>query len=329
MRTRTPAAVLKQSPLALSAFLLLFQLVACASRQPRSGMLEQASRDKSAPRMFWTVAAAPGATGKGLLYVQGTLHLGTPELYPLDVRSFEALAAAHVVFSEMSPRELESVQELVLSRMATAVLRDGASLRTLLPRDDAAWLESFIGVSVFDALASYEPWVAYGAVDQFAASRLNLDPGLGVDAAIFKEAARIGKEVEGLEPAADQLRLLSGPALSLQVLLLRDSIREYRYHAEALSNLYRAYLDDDRAAFAREVTASIGRSEAFDPALSEFHEALLSARNAAWAERLAGLLDEGKTIYLFAGAAHFAGPGNMLERLQEYGYGAARTMERP
>lgn len=329
MRTRAWAAVLNQGPLALSAFLLLFQFVACTTQQPHSDSLEQALLAKPVPRMFWAVSASPGTTGKGLLYIQGTLHLGTPELHPLDTRSFGALAAAHLVFSEMSLRELANVQELVLSRMATSVLRDGASLRTLLPQDDVVWLESFIGASVFDALASYEPWVAYGAVDQFATSRLNLDPGLGVDAAIFKEAAKIGKQVEGLETAADQLRLLSGPALSLQVLLLRDSIREYRYHAEALPNLYRAYLDDDRAALAREVAASIGRSEAFDPALAEFHEALLSTRNAAWAKRLAGLLDEGKTVYLFAGVAHFVGPGNMLERLQDYGYSAAQTMKRP
>jgi uncharacterized protein YbaP (TraB family) len=94
-------------------------------------------------------------------------------------------------------------------------------------------------------------------------SRLNLDPGLGVDAAIFKEAARIGAQVEGLETAADQLRLLSGPALSLQVLLLRDSIREYRYHADALLTLYRAYLEDNRTTLEREISASLERSGAF------------------------------------------------------------------
>lgn len=329
MQARTRAAVLKQAPLALSAFLLLFQLVACATQRAETASREPELRSGPAPRMFWTVEAAHGGSGTGLLYVQGTLHLGSPELYPLDNRSFEAMAASDLVFSELSPPELASVQELVLSRMGTSVLRDGASLRTLLPPDDAAWLESFIGPSVFDALASYEPWVAYSAVDQFAASRLDLDPGLGVDAAIMKEAARLGKRVDGLETAADQLRLLSGPALSLQVLVLRDSIREYRFNAGALARLYRAYLDDDRAALAREVAATIGRSEAFDPALAEFHDALLTARNAVWAERLAGLLDESRIVYLFAGAAHFVGPGNVLERLEDYGYRAARTLRRP
>ena len=308
------------------AFMFLLQLSACSSLHP---VWNPARTERRAPRMFWTVEAAPGGTGKGILYVQGTLHLGKAELYPLDNRSFEALASADLVLAELSPRELAKVQELVLSRMSSSALRHGASLRTLLPPDDAAWLESFMGSAVFNTLVAYEPWVAYSAVDQFAASRLGLDPGLGVDAAIFKEAARIGKRVEGLETAADQLRLLSGPALSLQVLLMRDSIREYRYHAGALLKLYKAYVDDDRTALEREVSASLKRSEAFDPALAEFHNALLSTRDAAWAKRLAGLLDEGKTVYLFAGAAHFVGPGNVLKRLQDYGYRAAQTLKRP
>jgi len=333
MGKRTGQAALNHAPLrvlsALSALLFIFQLAACASQQIHTASPGQSQATERAPRMFWTVQAAPEAYGKGILHVQGTLHLGTPELYPLDSRSLAALASADLVLAEMSPRELAGVQQLVLARMATATLRDGTSLRTLLLPDDVAWLESFIGSAVFKALESYEPWVAYSAVDQFAASRLGLDPGLGVDAALFKEAAILGKQVEGLETAAEQLRLLTGSALSLQVLLLRDSIREYRYHADALRSLYRAYLQDDRAALEREVSASIERSETFAPALAEFNDAILSTRNAAWAKRLAGWLDEGKTVYLFAGAAHFVGPGNVLARLEDYGYCAAQTLKRP
>ncbi len=333
MKKRTQATVLKIALFALSVFLPLLLSAACASQQAVSGTLEPVLRAEPAPRMFWTVesasASASGTDRSGILYVQGTLHLGTPELYPMDSRTLSVLASADLVFAEMSPQELATVQELVLSRMASSVLRDGSSLKTLLPPDDVAWLESFMGATVFEALAMYEPWVAYSAVDQFAASRHSLDPGLGVDAAIFKEAARLGKQVEGLETAADQLRLLSGPALSLQVSLLRDSIREYRDHADALLYLYRAYLEDDRSTLERELSASIARSESFDPALAEFNNALLATRNAAWARRLAGLLDQGQTIYLFAGAAHFVGPGNVLERLEDYGYRAARTLKRP
>jgi len=333
VKTRTWATVLKVARFALSAFFLVLLSAACASQQVSSGSLEQALRAEPAPRMFWTVqsasASSSGTEQKGILYVQGTLHLGTPELYPLDGRTFSALAAADLVLGELSPQELDTIQEIVLSRMAVSFLRDGASLRTLLPPEDVIWLESFLGTAVFDALAVYEPWVAYSAVDQFAASRHSLDPGLGVDAVIFKEAARIGKRVEGLETAADQLRLLSGPALSLQVLLLRDAIREYRDHSDSLLNLYRAYLEDDHSALERELSASIARSESFDPALAEFNNALLAARNESWARRLAGLLDQGQTVYLFAGAAHFVGPGNVLVRLEDYGYRAARTLWHP
>lgn len=337
MKTRTRAVVLKHVSSALSVFLLLLQLGACASQQHPLGFQEPELRVEPAPRMFWTLKTATGTTtgadttipGKGILYVQGTLHLGTPELYPLDNRSFQALAEADLVFAELNPQEMALGPELVRSRMGASMLHDGIALRTLLPSDDVAWLEAFIGTSVFNVLERYEPWVAYSAIDQFAASRLDLDPTQGVDAVIFKEAARLGKHVEGLETAAYQLQLLSSPNLSLQVLLLRDSIREYRNHADALLNLYRAYLEDDRVALERELSSSIARSESFDPALAEFNNALLSERNEAWARRLAGLLDQGQTVYLFAGVAHFVGPGNVLERLEDYGYRLEQPFKRP
>jgi len=316
-RTAPPGRWRRVSFAVVFASLLASLPAACASLP--DGSVREAGPD-APPRMFWTLEPDSPESGHGTLHVQGTLHLGSPELYPVDPRSLAALAASDVVLAELSLDEIAAARSLVLSRMASSSLHDGATLRSLLPPDEAAWAETFIGAPVFESLNPYEPWVASTVVDQFAASRAGLDPALGIDAALFEEASRLGKTVQGLETAEIQLRFLAGPALPLQVLLLRDSIREYRDHPATLRALYEAYRDDDRTALAREVIASTRRSAAFAPALAEFNEALLAGRNADWADRIADLLDEGRIVYLFAGAAHFVGTDNLLELLSTRGY---------
>lgn len=317
----TPAAASRR--LSAGTFPAFATLLAAAFLASCSGLPPQRAAggpEPASPRMFWTVAAADGNPGRGTLYVQGTLHAGTKELYPLDGRVLGAMAASDIVLAELSPDGMAAAQGLVLDRMASSALPGGATLRALLTPEDTAKAEAIMGAAVFDSLAVYEPWVAYSVLDQFAVARARLDPALGVDAALFAEAARLGKTVMGLETADDQLRLLCGPGLELQALILRDSIREYRDDPDVLGRLYDAYLDDDRDRLDREIEASLERSEAFDRELAGFNDALLAGRNAAWAARLAELLDSGDDVFLFAGVAHFIGGDSVLRQLAGRGY---------
>lgn len=280
----------------------------------------QRGEGRGEPRMFWTLAPEAAGTGKGTLYAQGTLHLGRSELYPIDSKSLHKMTETDVILAELSLEELAAAPILMLDRLATAILPGDMTLATLLPADELAWIRAFMGADTFSALARYEPWVALSALEMFAASKAGLDPALGVDASLFEEASRLGKHVEGLETAEFQMQLLSGQAVSDQLLMLRDSIREYREYPDAILGLYEAYRDDNRRVLAAEIGASLARSEVFSPSLRAFNESLLDSRNAAWAQRLHGLLDSGLDVYLFAGAAHFVGDGNVLERLEAYGY---------
>jgi len=270
--------------------------------------------------MAWRVEPDSPPGGRGSLYVQGTLHLGTDELYPLDERTIAAMEASDIVLAELSPGEMEKVQGLVLSRMAVSALPGGATVGAMLSPEEAAWARSLMGPDIFAALEPFEPWVMYSALDQYAAAAAGLDPGLGVDAALLAEAARLGVEVQGLETAEFQLRLLTGSPVADQLVLLRDSIREYRDRPGSLAWVYEAYRDDDRAALAAAVRGSAERSEAFDPSLGAFNDSLFASRNADWARRLAAMLDDGLAVYLFAGAGHFVGEGNVIELLEPYGY---------
>lgn len=272
------------------------------------------------PRMFWTLKPIEEGTGKGTLYVQGTLHLGRSELYPLSSYSLSRMAECDTILAELSNSELLAAQAIMLDRLAASLLPDGTTLLSMLPENELTWIQSFMGVDTFKAFARYEPWVAMSALELFTASKAGLDSAMGVDARLFDEAARLGRRVDGLETAEFQMRMLSGYALADQLLMLRDSIRESRDNPCIVLALYEAYRDDQRQSLASHIAASIARSEAFNPTLKVFNESLLYSRNADWARQLRVLLDAGLDVYLFAGAAHFVGKGNVIELLEAYGY---------
>lgn len=269
-------------------------------------------------RMFWTVSAGPA--GQGRLFVQGTLHLGRDELYPVDERVLDAMARADVILAELSPGDLGRSRDLVLDRMAEAVLEDGETLYDLLPADDIASAEMVMGEENLRRFAIYRPWVAYSAFELFVAGKFALDPEKGVDTALYSLAARMGKPVHGLEAPEFQLDVLTGPALEIQVLLLRDAIREHRNHPDALKRMYEAYRDDKQETLAKELDSSLKRSLAFAPELSAFNDSLLARRNAEWTTVLDSYLQEGKSVFVFVGAAHLLGADNVLERLAKLGY---------
>ncbi|MFH2115388.1 MAG: TraB/GumN family protein [Spirochaetota bacterium] len=271
------------------------------------------------PRMSWIISGGP--EGKGSLFIQGTLHLGRDELYPLDNRVLDALASSDVILAELSPGDLAWSRDLVLDRMANAVLEGGSTLYDLLPTADVASAEALMGKENLRRLAIFRPWVAYSAFELFVAGKLALDPEKGVDAALYSLAAGMGKPVYGLESPEFQLDVLAGPTLDIQVLLLRDAIREHREHPDAMKRMFEAYRDGNPRSLAIELDASLQRSLAFAPELAVFNDSLLTRRNAEWAKILEAYLREGKSVFVFVGAAHMFGAGNILERLADMGYG--------
>ena len=129
--------------------------------------------------MFWQASSGPGGAGK--LYLQGTLHLGKDELYPLDDKVLDAMAASDMILAELSPGDLARSRELVLNRMAEAALEDGKTLYDLLPAADVASAEAVMGKENLRRFAIFRPWVAYSAFELFVAGKLALDPEKGVD----------------------------------------------------------------------------------------------------------------------------------------------------
>ena len=158
-------------------------------------------------------------------------------------------------------------------------------------------------------LARTESWAAALLIANGARKG---DSGNGVDRALLAR----GLPVVALESHAVQFALFDRLAPEDQAVLLAESAREAGSGTE--ERLAEAWLVGAVGVLQRETDRGI----LADP---ELRRTLLTARNAAWAERVAGLLAQGRRPFVAVGAAHMLGSEGLPELLARKGFTVKRV----
>lgn len=160
-----------------------------------------------------------------------------------------------------------------------------------------------------DDFATTESWAA--ALEIARATRTG-EAGNGVDRALLA----LDLPVVGLESHAEQFALFDGLAAADQAVLLAEAARDARDGTER--RLTQAWLSGDLAV----LEAESARGILADP---DLRQALLTARNAAWAERIEELLAAGRRPFVAVGAAHMLADEGLPELLAREGYTVRRV----
>lgn len=137
----------------------------------------------------------------------------------------------------------------------------------------------------------------------------------GVDRALL--AAFAGREVRGLETAAEQLGAFDTLAAADQRVLLEKTVRDWAEGPGEREELLRAWIAGDVARLEQAARTGIMA----DP---ELREALLTGRNADWMEQLIPLLRGGDRPLVAVGAAHVVGSDGLPALLEARGYTVTR-----
>ena len=264
-----------------------------------------AGREWPAPSpALWEVTGADGAHG----WLFGTIHAlpdgaewRTPaldaalgdaatlvvEVAALDDRAKGAEAFAAVSTSPGLPPLLQRVPAAERAALAAALDRAG------LDEDDLARTESWAAALL----------IANGARESEAEN--------GVDRALLGQ----GLPVIALESFAAQFALFDRLAEEDQAVLLAKTAREAGSGTE--ERVAQAWLTGDLGVLEREMQ----RGVTADP---ELRQALLTARNDAWAARIGGLLAQGRRPFVAVGAGHMLGREGLPALLAARGYTVRR-----
>lgn len=255
----------------------------------------------AAPGLFWK-AQAPD---KNTIYLFGTIHTDDNRVTEFSPAVMSALKSIDVFMLET--KEAQDTKYLNIQN---------GSLKDLLTE---AELEKVYALADFhvmhrNAVLRTKPWLLATIFD----SPRPLTP-FAQDNLLMTKAEDLGKEVRGLESAAEHFGVMDSLPLDEQLFMLRAVLK--RSEEEKLKDyerLIKAYLAGNStklAALDDEITGSMLPQALWQ----RMRTKLLDERNALMLERIAQAA-ESKSLFVAVGASHLAGETGLLEGLKRQGY---------
>ncbi len=269
-----------------------------------------AAQPQPANPALWRVDGPHGEWG----YLFGTIHsLQRPALWRSG-KVGAALDRSDGIVVEVARLADQAALSRIFAQMSKTPGLPPLSARVepaLRPRLDEVLREA--GARERD-FANVETWAA--ALSLARAGESADDAANGIDRAV--EAAANGRPVTELEGAAAQLRLFDALPEREQRDLLAAVLRDSSSIDNEGGGLAEAWRDGDM----RRIEAETHKGLLADP---ELREALFTARNRRWSDRLGAMLAQGRHPFVAVGAAHMAGPQGLPAMLTAKGFMVTRV----
>ena len=251
---------------------------------------------------------------RGILYLQGSVHVLREADYPLDPAIEQAYAQceALVLEADINRMEAAETQQMLLEK---ARLPAGRTLEDELSTEvysELAGKLTAAGLSL-EACQPYKPWFVTLNLMMLRLEAMKLDPDLGLDRYFHRKALADKKEEIALESVEFQIGLFDLLSEGDQDAYILYSLKEL----EQLENLLDEMLAAWKAGNLEKLDAML--SESFKDS-RELEKRFVTERNKAWAKKLDELVKPEKPCMVVVGVAHFAGKEGLLELLKARGY---------
>lgn len=259
--------------------------------------------------LFWETKT-PGAK----VYLLGSMHLATADIYPLRDEIMQAFAEADrlVVELDVTGSNQLAIQQRMLER---GMYPTGKSLRDEL--SPATWkvLAERLEANGMppELMQSMKPGLVVTALSTVEMIKLGLDPQQGVDR-YFLDRARGGKPIVELETVDRQLDvLLDFPKPDLVV---RQSLGQLADLDAILEELVYVWKRGDASALSKLLI-----EDELDehPEYRELHRRMFDDRNREMTDRILAMQGQGGTYFVVVGAGHLVGDMGIINLLRQRG----------
>jgi hypothetical protein len=274
---------------------------------------EAAPAAKAARPAMWKVADKDTT-----VYLFGTIHL-LPKGRSWRTPAFDSALAG----SDELVLEVANIDDMMAAAQAMAKLGISPGLPPIAQRVPegkraamrAMIAESGIPEAVYDRL---ETWAAAMSLLGVTFKRLGLDGSLGVESQIGTPFRTSGKTVTGLETVEQQLGYFDTLSEGAQRAMLLSVVEDSSETRAQFAAMLDAWTSGDLKGIARTFDDETQMSP-------ELKAALMSRRNAAWADWLARRMDKPGTVFVAVGAGHLAGEDSVQAMLKKKGFEAKRV----
>jgi hypothetical protein len=277
---------------------------------------EVVGRDDGPGGFLWKVE-----NGETTVYLQGTVHVGPEDFYPMHTEIENAYAESDVVVPEIditsvNPFEMQEVM------MELGTYQDGTTIEDHIPEDVHEELVYRLEQLNFpyELAEMYKPWILSSTIQQLMTEQLGLL--YGVDEYFLTRANEDGKDIIDLETVEGQLAIFADTSDEYQVEMLKDVFIDLEDFDKEMQALLSTYAEGDVEALLDLTTADQ------DAEMSEEDEAFMQAinadRNYDMAETISEFLEEDSdlTYFVIVGALHFIEEPHIISILEEEGYEA-------
>lgn len=296
---------------------------------------------KEDPGMLEAVYAEAAGTpnGKGLLwkiekdgtepsFLFGTMHIGDPRVLDLAPPVRDAFEAAETLALELA--DLDDPQAMAAALFSSAQLTMLPGTETLfdhLSAEERNLVEDGLmrrGIPPY-SVRRMSPWLLYLTLSypqcEFERQRQG---DLALDAMLSAKAKEAGKRTVGLESFEEQLSILAGTPLEMQLQWLVDTMRLGERLDDFIETMIVLYENEETSTFMPLIKGLMQREGADVSAYTAFEDTVIDLRNEHMASRAAALIDEGNA-FIAVGAAHLPGEQGLVARLRDAGYTVTRA----
>ncbi|MEE2848291.1 MAG: TraB/GumN family protein [Pseudomonadota bacterium] len=246
------------------------------------------------------------------LYLFGSVHVLRPTTGWASPRVEAAFDSASDIWFEISnPDDQAAIVPLIQQHG----LSPETPLSSRLTPQENAELDAAaqaMGASAAQ-LQPMKPWLAALSLSVAPLIKAGYDPKSGVELVLKARAEAAGKSIHGFETIDKQIGILAGLPDDVQLVFLRETLKDYENAATKLDEMVEAWARGDVATLDR---VTIKEMKEASPAL---YQSVLVDRNTDWANQIQTLLEGSGTAFIAVGAAHLTGDDSVQAILQKRG----------
>ena len=259
---------------------------------------------------MWKVEGEGGAVA----YLLGSLHVLTPEWYPLNATINKAFADSKVLVEEVDIDETSDPAQMMAALMK-AMLTEGKTLDQVVSAQTYAEVQQRAekaGLPMM-ALSRMKPWLVAITLTAPVLQAAGFKPELGVDRHFYDRAVASGMKRQALETLQYQLDRFDQMPMPMQEEFLKTTIEDLDKEVSSVKEMAAAWGFGDVAAV--EKFTLEGLKEA-----PELYQRLLVERNRNWMPQVETCITQNAGCFIVVGAAHLVGPDGLPALLAKKGY---------
>ncbi len=254
--------------------------------------------------------------GKGRVYLLGSIHFGTPAMYPLPAVMIEAFDSADSLVVEANILAVDSIQmtQLVMSK---GLYQDGTTLQQSLSNvtwNRVKWVAASYGIAELQ-INQQRPWLVSMTLTAMALRRMGYREDLGIDL-YFLKAAQGRKKIIELESIEQQLSLFEKLNAKEQALMLEETLRELDQADAFFKRMLAAWQTGDGGEVESMMNENLGRMAGAE----RLNQIVLLDRNVTMTDAIDRLARQGGIHFVVVGAGHLPGEKGIVGLLKKRGY---------